>query len=609
MRKLALFVLLAAVMLLNACSDGNSDSPSDTSAHPVAWFSTHPEPALSTDPDFSNCKSCHGADLAGSGDAVSCFSCHSYNAAPPFSIHPLNWADPYLNHRGFAATDGTASCTACHGQNLQGRQTAPSCFAASFNGRSCHPGGPGDVPHPLDGSYLSGANHGPDAKSDLTFCQSCHGQPGGPGSNPRFNVGMIAVGGNGCETCHGINYAHPQAWAGPNATFHYTAANIQAACTICHGVNLDGVGGVGVSCLGCHTSATTFSLDCSFCHGYPPDGSADLDVPIPVPHRTVADIIFHGECSICHGMSETPTGGNFSPTPNYTLFNSTTETLGDHWDGNISMNSGFGYNSTNFGCDAASCHGNDTAHQLSDSGLPVTLEAYIGGGGGGGGGGVHALDGSFLLPSNHGPAAKGLTTVFPNGMLDCQPCHAQTGGPGSNPRFNVGINSQGGIGCEGCHNDFTAHPAAGGTREDVPWYDVGVMHSDVNGFSTMCALCHGATLGGGIGPACTNCHTVDPVANPSSCISCHNTPPDGAVRPNREGRHGEGRHQAACATCHDGVGVNTVGHFDQSPPADVVIQAAFGEPQGAGVYDPTTGSCSNITCHGGSGTSEGPWYQ
>jgi hypothetical protein len=608
MPKLPFFVLLASVLFLSACSSGGSDSPSDSNAHPQSWFSTHAEEALA-DPGYDDCTACHGSDLLGRGNAVSCFSCHSYNEAPPFSFHPEAWVDAYIDHRGFAALNGTATCNACHGQDLRGRQTAPSCFSAGFDGRSCHADGPQGVPHPLDGSYLSGANHGPNAKADLASCQVCHGQAGGPGSNPRFNIGIIRVGGNGCESCHNEieGLAHPQNWAGPNPTFHYSADNIQTSCTLCHGVNLDGVGAVGVSCIGCHDSATDFTLDCTFCHAYPPDGSVFQDVPIPVPHGDVALITLHGECFICHGMLEDSSGGRFSATINYALFDEATDTIGDHWDGNINMSADFQYNQDDFGCDAAGCHFNDPAHRLSDSGLPVTLEAYFGGGGGGGG--VHALDGSFLLPSNHGPAAKGLTSVFPNGMLDCQPCHAQTGGPGSNPRFNVGINSQGGIGCEGCHNDFTAHPAAGGTREDVPWYDVGVTHSDVNGFSTMCALCHGATLGGGIGPACTNCHTVDPVANPSSCISCHNTPPDGAVRPNREGRHGEGRHQAACATCHDGVGVNTVGHFDQSPPADVVIQAAFGEPQGAGVYDPTTGSCSNITCHGGSGTSEGPWYQ
>jgi hypothetical protein len=248
---------------------------------------------------------------------------------------------------------------------------------------TCHADGPGEVPHPLDGSYLEPDEHGPDAKADLTLCQSCHGEAGGPGDNPRFNVGIYEAdpAGNGCESCHGTNYAHPRNWAGPNNTFHYSAANIQNACTLCHGENLQGLkeGGVGVSCQGCHASVTEFTLDCTFCHGYAPDGSPDLDVPIPVPHRTVAIIPSHGECTLCHGMSQTVPGGYFSATANYTLFNYAADTNGDHWNGSINMNSGFQYNPNNYGCDAAGCHFNDPEHRLSDSGLPVILKPYLGG--------------------------------------------------------------------------------------------------------------------------------------------------------------------------------------------------------------------------------------
>ena len=141
-------------------------------------------------PGYSECKTCHGLDLSGSGDAVSCYSCHSYNTEPPFSFHPTSWTDSYLDHRGYAAVNGFNTCTSCHGSTLQGYQTAPSCYSTSFNGQSCHADGPQGVPHPLDESYLLGTNHGPDAKADLTVCQSCHGQPGGPGSNPRFNIGI-----------------------------------------------------------------------------------------------------------------------------------------------------------------------------------------------------------------------------------------------------------------------------------------------------------------------------------------------------------------------------------------------------------------------------------
>ncbi|HKL26710.1 MAG TPA: hypothetical protein VJ910_10835 [Desulfuromonadales bacterium] len=376
MRKLALLCLLASALMLNACSSDNSDAPTGSNAHPEGWIATHSAEAEPIAPGYIDCAGCHGADLAGSGDAVSCFSCHAFNAAPPFTIHPANWSEAYVSHRGYAALNGFDFCTGCHGAGLRGSPAAPSCFANSVDGRGCHAEGPGQVPHPLDGSYLAGDQHGPEAKQDLTACQPCHGEAGGPGDNPRFNVGIESAGGNGCESCHGENYAHPQNWAGPNNTFHYSAASVQTACTLCHGVELDGMGGVGVSCLECHASATTFSLDCTSCHGYPPDGSPDVATSMGVDHSDVAEVGFHADCLFCHGVQESSAGGGFAISPrNYELFDKTTDTLGDHWDGNINMNSLPGYDPTNFGCD--DCHGNDPEHRLSDSGLPVELEPYI----------------------------------------------------------------------------------------------------------------------------------------------------------------------------------------------------------------------------------------
>jgi hypothetical protein len=302
-------------------------------------------------------------------------------------------------------------------------------------------------------------------------------------------------------------------------------------------------------------------------------------------------------------MKETTTGGAFSAVANYTLFDKATDTQGDHWDGNINMNSATGYNETNFGCDTALCHGNDAAHQLSDSGLPVVTADF------GGANVPHAVDGSFLLPANHGPAVKAQTATFPNGLLDCQPCHAEAGT--DNPRFNVGINSVGGTGCEACHPVNAAHPSN--------WYDVGSKHSDiaVADLSAMCVLCHVSAAGGpaspAVGPACVTCHPADPLANPTGCASCHNTPPDGGavagnVRPNRDGSHTLGVHSFwACSECHFGVGYNTVDHFDQSAPASVDINDTRNGATLPATYDPVTGNCSNVSCHGGDGSVEGPW--
>lgn len=380
MHRLVFVCLLIFGLLLNACSSGNSDAPNDRSAHPDSWIVEHAVEMAGVD-DYSECVGCHGPDLQGSGNAVSCYLCHTFNTSPPFIVHPASWSDAYASHRAYAALNGYDECLGCHGPGLRGSAAAPSCFSASVDGRGCHAEGPQQVPHPI-GEYLAddgvtlvtyrfGSQHGPDAKQDLTVCQTCHGEAGGPGSNPRFNVG---IGGSGCEGCHGPNLAHPSNWAGPNNTFHYTAGNIQGACTLCHGVNLDATGvpaPVGVSCLGCHSSTTTFALDCSSCHGYPPDGSPDVATTSGVDHGEVPSGP-HLECTICHGLVESATGGGFLPSTNYKLFDYATGTNGDHWDGNIQMSAEALYNEQTFGC--AECHGSDTADPMSDSGLPVILK-------------------------------------------------------------------------------------------------------------------------------------------------------------------------------------------------------------------------------------------
>jgi hypothetical protein len=293
MHKLVSLSLLIPALLLSACSDANLAAPTDRSVHPESWLVEHTA-VLEESTVFNDCAGCHGADLSGSGGAVSCYSCH----------------------------------------------------------------------HPMDGSYRDGGQHGPEAKQDLTVCMPCHGDTEGPGA-PRFNVG---IDGNGCEGCHGSHLAHPQNWAGPGGTFHYSAGSIWEACTLCHGVDLDGRGGVGLNCLGCHESMIAYTLDCASCHGYPPDGSQHGGTVTGVYHLYVP-LDYHDECSGCHGMSESAAGGGFEPLNNYSLFEKATDSIGDHWDGNIQINAETQYDEENFTC--GNCHEYDAYYMMSDSGLPV----------------------------------------------------------------------------------------------------------------------------------------------------------------------------------------------------------------------------------------------
>ncbi len=39
-----------------------------------------------------------------------------------------------------------------------------------------------------------------------------------------------------------------------------------------------------------------------------------------------------------------------------------------------------------------------------------------------------------------------------------------------------------------------------------------------------CRVCHGINLEGLGGPGCLDCHVIDPIENPSGCVSCHGSP-------------------------------------------------------------------------------------
>jgi len=172
-------------------------------------------------------------------------------------------------------------------------------------------------------------------------------------------------------------------------------------------------------------------------------------------------------------------------------------------------------------------------------------------------------------------------------------------------------------GCEDCHNDNTAHPSVG-SRDQRHWYGT-YTHSTALKLDTACALCHGANLNGttegGVGPACSNCHTAGSPLTLANCTSCHNAPPDNpqsavSFRPNRDGTHVEHNQlqnvTGVCSTCHSGAGAGTDNHYDTTPPADVAISATYQAQTGTFAYDATGHSCSGVSCHGGQATPD--WY-
>jgi len=184
-------------------------------------------------------------------------------------------------------------------------------------------------------------------------------------------------------------------------------------------------------------------------------------------------------------------------------------------------------------------------------------------------------------------------------LIYCQQCHAQPadGGPGSNPRFNVAVGSLS-SGCEssGCHKANTAHP--------VNWSGPdSTSHQSAQNMAAACALCHGADLSAGSGPACSNCHTAGSPLAQSNCESCHAKPPSGTTYPDLNGAHTIHNDLAgvsdSCTTCHAGAGSQTALHDNN------VVNIAFtgyNAKSGTANYTAADQTCTNVSCHGGKKT-------
>ncbi|HSQ78671.1 MAG TPA: CxxxxCH/CxxCH domain-containing protein [Nitrospirota bacterium] len=205
----------------------------------------------------------------------------------------------------------------------------------------------------------------------------------------------------------------------------------------------------------------------------------------------------------------------------------------------------------------------------------------------------------FTDPTLHGPLAK-------SDLIYCEGCHAAPsgGGPGSNPRYNVPIGNLT-AGCEssGCHAPSTAHPTQWrGFTATAPGG-----HRTAGNMANACVLCHGATLGGGAGPACSTCHTAGSPLTLANCTSCHSSPPSGATAPNRTGAHPV--HDAladvvasGCDTCHNGGGNGTANHAYGRTSAYLSFLTGYNAKSGAGSFNATANTCANVSCHGGQTT-------
>ncbi len=252
--------------------------------------------------------------------------------------HPIDWISA---HRG-EYIKSPDQCRSCHGNELTGGITKIDCFNQAGLSQ-CHADGHGPRPTGHSLPFKDPALHGTLAKKDLLFCQACHGDSGGAGSNPSFNISIGSLT-TGCEAsgCHLVTMAHPKPWKS-----HGSSGNLVNACALCHGSAFGG--GHGPACSSCHKLLVAGIIpvfgQCVSCHGNPPNGLA-------APNRAGSHAVHlaltgvSGNCSVCHN-------GGGSGGVNHG------SALTTAFAANITTNSGTAsFNGTS--CANISCHGGQT---------------------------------------------------------------------------------------------------------------------------------------------------------------------------------------------------------------------------------------------------------
>jgi len=237
--------MLALSLLLGACAERKSPADSSIKAHPASWMDVasadfHGTLVARDTPE--TCTSCHGSDLRGEGTAPSCYQCHD---GP--SGHPVDYYQPPEPfHADTVAVESNDACADCHGEDYRGGWAKDwSADARRTDCYYCHGMGPSGHPS----GWLTPSNryfHANDiAARGLDRCTACHGEDlmGGTSEVSCYN------------TCHDGPSGHPDDWLDSGSEgFHGTRVRNESGvgCQTCHGEDYAG-GSSGISCYNaCH---------------------------------------------------------------------------------------------------------------------------------------------------------------------------------------------------------------------------------------------------------------------------------------------------------------------------------------------------------------------
>jgi predicted CxxxxCH...CXXCH cytochrome family protein len=195
--------------------------------------------------NFAICQQCHGTDLSGGKAGVSCNQCHAFQVA----------------------SDGSTTCTSCHGsaQTPAPPRDVSGNTSASARGVGAHQA------HVLGKTFISAA----------IACSACHQVPASvdsPGhiDHPR----AVTVTFSGLAVAGGAT----PAWNGTSCTNSY-----------CHGGGQDLAGDTAFQLRAPVWTLGTSQAFCGSCHGVPPSTAVHAGVAFP-------------DCARCHANTVSPTG-------------------------------------------------------------------------------------------------------------------------------------------------------------------------------------------------------------------------------------------------------------------------------------------------------------
>lgn len=546
----------------------------------------------------------------------------------PVNANPANPSSDLASHLG---SGGTVLCTTCHGVHYADSRSSTPDGAAGFANLSTgdgfllrtDPRGPKVAAGQPDGANLctnchaGKRNH--NAKGQDIQCLDCHAahveyDPNDPTGSKGTNVFLVRR-----------NLNRPGAL--PQVFFRYTGSAREY-------VNSTGTG----VCQGCHTVPPPGGI-------YPPEhASQDPRVCNTCHFHNNPAGSFSGSCAACHGFPPTTTalgGSSGLAAPATNALGSAPASAGAH-----------AAHVTSQGMTCLACHngysGKAMPSSTIDMGFSVDGTTFPGFAGSASGGSFTGTSGLSSGYSWSGAPGTTVTTSAGAAPSCTVYCHGSTltGGSNAAPSWTGGTAQ---ASCGSCHGASSAAPPTTGGHQHhagasnlmaplacstchpnpgAPGHVNGSVSWDVSALPSSGgpAQYRGAASGstGAVAPSasygqCSNvyCHggktmTWGGPALPADCSGCHGglaTGPDyanGTPKANSHAKHVV-VNGLACALCHSsvvdasGAIVNKTLHINQAYDVAAGGTASFSVTVTGSATAPT--QCSNISCHGGTGTS------